>query len=150
MIGRLTKIKLSSKSKAEFEFFKMYFRSHYASDTSDGNSNSDFTRIGKEFHRWVRDNESKLSLHSSNDYIAFLDRLVYFSKVYEKINALTTQRDANKNLYLIVNSDYGFTLQPALILAAVKYGDDADIVDKKIKLASYYLTKVLSWRVWNP
>jgi uncharacterized protein with ParB-like and HNH nuclease domain len=149
MIGKLTSIKLSSKSKAEFEFFKMYFRSHYANDANDANPKSDFTRIGKEFHRWVRDNEIKLALKNSNDFIGFIDRLVFFSSVYEKINALVAQRNTNKYLYLIVNSDYGFTLQPALILASVKFGDSSDIIEEKIQLVSKYLTKVLSWRVWN-
>ena len=38
----------SSKSKAEFEFFKIYFRSHYAQNLSQAkNSSSDFVKIGK-------------------------------------------------------------------------------------------------------
>ena len=34
VVKRLVNIKLSSKSKAEFEFFKMYFRGHYAEEFS--------------------------------------------------------------------------------------------------------------------
>ena len=47
IVKRLVNIKLASKSKAEFEFFKMYFRGHYAEDFSQNkDSNSDFIRIG--------------------------------------------------------------------------------------------------------
>ena len=52
-------------------------------------------------------------------------------------------------MYLIVNDDYNFTLQPALILSAVAYKDDDETIDKKIQLLSRYLTKILTWRVWN-
>jgi len=150
VVRKLTDIKLSSKSKAEFEFFKLYFRGHYAKDFSQAkNSTSDFVRIGKEFHRWVRDNSVDLGLNSSADFIDFIDRVAYFADIYEKINRITVQRNTNDFLYLIVNSDYGFTLQPALILTSVNYKDSDSVVDNKIKLVSKYLTKVLTWRVWN-
>lgn len=150
VVKSLMNIKLSSKSKAEFEFFKMYFRGHYAEDFSQTkDSSSDFVRIGKEFHRWIRDNEKLLKLKNSDDYMDFLNKISYFSKVYEKINVLLNKRDTINYLYLIVNNDYGFTLQPALILSAVAYNDSDDVVDKKIKIISKYLTKVLTWRVWN-
>lgn len=150
VVKRLMNIKLSSKSKAEFEFFKMYFRGHYAEDFSQTkDSSSDFVRIGKEFHRWFRDNEKLLKLKNSDDYMDFLNKISYFSKQYEKINVLLNQRDATNYLYLIVNNDYGFTLQPALILSAIAYNDSDEVVDKKIKIVSKYLTKVLTWRVWN-
>ena len=125
IVKRLINIKLTSKSKAEFEFFKLYFRGHYAEDFSQNkDSNSDFVRIGKEFHRWVRDNDKTiLGLHRSSDYVEFVAKIAYFAKQYEKINALITERDTSKYLYLIVNSDYGFTLQPALILSAIKYNE---------------------------
>lgn len=150
VVKRLMNIKLSSKSKAEFEFFKMYFRGHYAEDFSQTkDSSSDFVRIGKEFHRWVRDNEQLLSLKNPEDYVDFLNKISYFAKQYEKLNLLLSKRDTNKFLYLIVNNDYGFTLQPALILSAIAYNDSDDTVERKIQLVSKYLTKVLTWRVWN-
>ncbi len=150
VVKLLVNIKLNSKSKAEFEFFKMYFRGHLAQDFSQSkNSNSDFTRIGKEFHRWVRDNSLQLGLRESKDFRAFISKISYFARAYSKINDLVISRNTKDYLYLIVNSDYGFTLQPALILAAIKYGDTPDVVNQKIKIVSKYLTKVLSWRVWN-
>ncbi|WP_304065518.1 DUF262 domain-containing protein [Megamonas hypermegale] len=150
IIRKLMNIKLTSKSKAEFEFFKIYFRSHYVDDITQGrNSNSGFVQIGKEFHRWLRDNSIKIGLKTSNDFIQFLNKITYFAGIYEKIDKIVQSRDTRNYLYLVVNSDYGFTLQPALILASISYNDSDDIVDEKIKIVSRYLTKLLSWRVWN-
>lgn len=150
VVKLLVNIKLSSKSKAEFEFFKIFFRGHFAEDFSQAkNSNSDFIRIGKEFHRWVRDNSEKLGLIQSSDFINFIQKIQYFTDVYAKILTLTQERNTREYLYLIVNSDYGFTLQPALILSAICYNDDDETILKKIKIVSKYLTKVLSWRVWR-
>ena len=149
VIRELSQIKLSTKSKAEFEFFRMYFRGHYANDLSQGSSKSDFVRIGKEFHRWVNDNAKALGLLKSSDYVAFIDRIIYFAGIYQKIYKMIQARDTIKNLYLVVNSDYNYTMQPAVIMAAVQYGDSEEIVDEKIKIVSRYLTKVLTYRVWN-
>lgn len=149
-VARLVNIKLTSKSKAEFEFFKMYLRGHYAQDFSQAkNSNSDFVRIGKEFHRWVRDNEAKLDLTSQGAFLDFIERIDYFSGIYERICSKLAERNVSKYFYLIVNGDYGFTLQPALILASINYRDTEEEIDRKIQIVSRYLTKILSWRVWN-
>lgn len=151
-VSRLSAIKLSSRSKAEFDFFKLFLRGHYADSLSQSpTSNSDFMRIGKEFHRWVRDNSagSQLNLNSSDDFVDFIDRIDYFSRQYELIHQLINKRNTKEDLYLVVNADYGFTLQPALILSAISYQDTPEVVKKKIHIVSRYLTKVLSWRVWN-
>ena len=150
IIRDLSQIKLSSKSKAEFEFFKIYFRGHYAEDFSQSkNSTSDFVRIGKEFHRWVSENSPKLELKSSSDFIEFINRIEYFADVYKKINTLMQERNTKDYLYLIVNNDYNFTMQSAIILSAINYKDTDDTIYKKIKIVSRYLTKALTWRVWN-
>ena len=149
VVKLLIDIKLHSKSKAEFEFFKIYFRGHFANDLSQKNPDSDFIKIGNKFHRWLSENNKRLHLHCSDDYIDFLDRITYFSKIYKKINELMEKRNANDYLYLIVNADYGFTLQPALILASVSYLDNTEVVEQKIRIVSEYLTKILTWRVWN-
>jgi uncharacterized protein with ParB-like and HNH nuclease domain len=150
IIKRLASINLSSKSKAEFEFFKIYFRSHYAQNMSTAkNVGSDFAKIGKEFHRWVRDESEELGLKASADYIEFMDKIMFFAKTYIYIMDLIESRNVDDYLYLIVNSDYGFTLQPALIIAAISYNDSTDIINEKIKVVTKYLTKILSWRIWN-
>ena len=68
-IMRLSAIKLTSKSKAEFEFFKVFFRGHYAEELTQGKESSDFVKIGNAFHRWVRENEKLLKLKTSKTSI---------------------------------------------------------------------------------
>lgn len=149
IISNLSLIKLTSKSKAESEFFKVYFRSHYADNLSQKDNSSDFVRIGSAFHRWIRENNNRLELTNSKMYCDFVDRIKYFSEKYKLIYQYIDERKADKYLYLIVNSDYGFTLQPALILAALTYNDNDNIVEQKIQIVSKFITKLLTWRVWN-
>lgn len=149
VIKRLTGIKLSSKAKAE-DFFKIYFRGHYAEDLSQAkNAKSDFVLIGQGFHRWVRDKKQMLHLSNSADFVQFINEISYFAIQYEKINQIVSSRDANKYLYAIVNDDYGFTMQPALILSSINYNDSPEIVEEKIQIVTKYLTQLLSWRVWK-
>lgn len=148
-IEKLSAVKLQTKSKAEMEFFKFYLRGHCAEDLSQGKDSSDFVRIGNAFHRWVRENEELLNLKNSSDFIAFVDKIEYYAKQYILIQSYISSRKVQNHFYLIVNSDYGFTLQPALILASIAFQDSPDVVEQKIEIISKYLTKVLSWRVWN-
>ena len=151
-VSELSAIKLTSKSKAEFEFFKIFFRGHYANDLSqNADSKSDFVLIGQKFHRWVRENSKYLGLKSSSDFVDFIDKIAYFASKYLYIMKKIEDRKGSVSdfLYLIVNNDYGFTLQPALLLSAIAYNDSVTVVDEKIMIVSKYLTKVLSWRIWN-
>ena len=149
-IQSLLAVNTSAKSKLEFEFFKMYFRAQYAEDMSQGpGSTSDFVRIGKGFHRWVREEETSLHLTDSDSYLKFIRRLARYAEVFCKYHTILAARDTKEYLYLIVNGDYSFTLQPALILAAVGEDDTDETIIEKMKVISKYLTKVLTWRVWN-
>ena len=149
MTSKLATVKLSSNQKAESEFFKIYLRAHLADTMSaQKNSNSDYSRIGNEFHRWVCDNAVRLGLLSSDDFVVFIKRLAFYADVYVRINEIIVSKDTEAFLYLVVNNDYNFSMQPAPIIASVEYGDDDKTIDKKIKMVSKYLTKLLSWRVW--
>ncbi|MBQ9565180.1 MAG: DUF262 domain-containing protein, partial [Synergistaceae bacterium] len=145
ILGRLVDI----YPKAESDFFKIYLRTHYAKELSQKKANSDFTEIGSNFYRWIRSKSGELGLQQPSDFIQFLDGLDYFSKVYQGIYERIKNRDTDHWLYLIVNSDYGFTLQPALLLAAVANGDRDKVVEEKIQIVSKFLTQLLSWRIWN-
>ena len=148
-VVRLSLIKLTSKSKAESEFFKVFFRGHYAEDLTQGKMDSDFVKIGNAFHRWVRENEKLLNLKSSKDYVELINKIEYFARKYELIHTLIANRDSEKYFYLIVNNDYGFTLQPSLILSSIGFGDSDEVVEEKIQIISKYITKLLTYRVWN-
>lgn len=150
IVEKLKTITLTSKSKAEFEFFKIYLRGHYANDSTSGQeSDSDFAKIGKEFHRWVRDNNRYIGLDNSDNYNEFINKIEYFANIYIKIHNEIANKNVDDYFYLVVNGDYNFTLQPELVLASINYLDSGEIVKRKIQLVSKYLTKMLTWRVWN-
>lgn len=150
VISNLRKVNLSSRSKAEFEFFKIFLRSRLAVTMSQGKGmDSDFVAIGKSFHRWVRDNDVRLGLTSSEGCMKFIRSLEHYADVYIRIYNIIENRDSEHFLYLVVNEDYNFTMQPAVIMAAINECDSPDIMDEKIHLVSKYICKMLTWRVWN-
>ncbi len=148
-ITSLNKTKIG-KQTVDQEFFKLYFRAQMAEgSTQTKDSSSDFQLIGKGIHRWVKINEKKLGLNTSDDYVDFIDRIQYYADVYVKLQGIIASRNTNDHLYTIVNNDYGFTLQPEPILACICYKDSNEIVTQKIDIVSKYLTKVLSWFTWR-
>lgn len=140
----------TGKQNIDLEFFKFYFRAQMAEGSSQTkDSNSDFQLIGKGIHRWVKNSEARLGLLSSDDYVDFIDRIRYYADVYVKLLEIISSKNSEDYLYVIVNNDYGFTLQPEPLLACVCYKDDDDTVLRKIQIVSKYLTKVLSWFIWR-
>lgn len=141
--------KLDSKTNLDIEFFKVYFRGHLAEGPyQKKGSNSDFQQIGKSFHRWVRGNSKRLNLINSENYEEFISKICFFSSIYKKLYEIIKSRDTENHLYLVVNKDYDFTLQPEPILACINYKDDEKTIEEKIAIMSKYLCKVLSWRIW--
>ena len=149
ILAWLADVKKVSKSKADFDFFKMYLRSQLAEDLNQKNKYSDFVMIGSDFNKWVQSKEKSLKLDTLDGANLFLEKLRYFSSVYVRVCKLIAERNFEDYLYLTINAEFGFTMQPALILASVNYEDSDDTVNRKIALISKYLTKVLVWRVWN-
>lgn len=142
--------KLKPKANLDLEFFKLYFRSHLAEGSSQKkDSSSDFQQIGKGIHRWVKDNSNRLNLKDSDTYEDFINKICFFSSVYVKIFNIMTSRNVKDYLYIIVNDDYDFTLQPEPILACISYNDSDEIIDEKIRIVSKYLCKILTWYVWK-
>ncbi len=140
----------TGKQNIDLEFFKFYFRAQMAEGSSQTkDSNSDFQLIGKGIHRWVKNNEARLGLLTSDDYVDFIDRIRYYADVYVKLLEIISSKNSEDYLYVIVNNDYGFTLQPEPLLACVCYKDDDVTVLRKIHIVSKYRTKVLSWFIWR-
>lgn len=145
--GRLNE--LGPKGKMASDFFKVFLRTHYADDLSQSAANTDFNRIGSEFHRWVRDKDSKIGLLSPSGFLSFIDRIDYFSRIFVWINTLLKNKNSSRDFYMIVNDDYKFTLQPAVLLASASFGETEEQLLRKFSLLSKFLSKVLSWRIWN-
>lgn len=134
------------------DFFKAWLRGQHAQSTRKRKRNAaakDFERIGSEFHRWVREKRNQLNLLTSENFENLIEHeMVYFADQYQKIRKYSDT--FNKNLpELFYVSQFGFTLQYPLLLAAFDRKDDDFTIDKKIRLVCTYLDIVLARRWWN-
>ena len=130
-------------------FIKAWLRAKYAitiRETKAGAVNQDFDIIGGPFHKWVRDERSKLGLNNSEDYEHFIDEFSKFAEVYTLIkNAENTYTEELK--YVFYNAQLNFTLQPMLLLAPIKYEDKLDIIKEKINLTARFIDLYITSRV---
>lgn len=145
--------KLNKIGKEEdADFIKAWLRSQYARTIRErkrGAEPKDFDRIGTEFHRWVRDNESLLNLNNQKDFIAFIkEDFDFYSKWYEII------RKASKELikglkHVFYNAQIGFTQQYQVLLAPLTRDDSEDVIREKLQMVAIYLDVFLNRRMWN-
>lgn len=107
---------------------------------------SDFAKIGREFHKWVRDEHKRLNLNTPNDYEQFIEEFDYFVGIYLRI------RDAEENFaedtkYVYYNAKVNLTLQPLLLMAPIRYKDDAATVTQKINLTARFIDLWINARI---
>jgi hypothetical protein len=99
---------------------KSWLRSQYAASIRErkaGASPQDFDLIATEFHRWVRDNETRLGPGVSADFAQFIERdFALYSRWYERLrraaDALTPGLEC-----IHFNAQHKFTLQYPVLLA---------------------------------
>ena len=135
--------------KGDETFIKVWLRAQYAEtirDTKAGAINKDFDIIGGPFHKWVRDEKSKLNLSFPSDYEMFINKFSKFSDVYIKI------RDAEetfneKTKYIYYNAVLNFTLQPQLLMAPICYEDTWDVITEKMNLMARFIDVLIVSRV---
>lgn len=132
--------------------FKSWLRSQHAVTIREGKANAepgDFDRIGSEFHRWVRDSEKSLGLETSASFAAFIQRdFDFYARQYVVLTHAS--RELQEGLEPIYyNAQAGFTLQPMLLLAPLRPGDNEVTVRRKWRLTATYLDILLARRVWN-
>lgn len=147
-------VKLISLEKNEDEeFFKKWFRAKYAKtvrERKQGSTNQDYEKIGTAFHKWVRENgEKELSLVRSDDYFRFVDeQFRFFSELYLKIQKAKSVLDP-KYPSVFYNHYHTFPFQDVIMLSAVKYGDNEETINKKLKLISEFLEMFIILRLTN-
>ncbi len=138
--------------EVEPDCFKTWLRSQYATKIRErkrGARPEDFDRIGTEFHRWVRDASEAIGLEGSDDFYRFIDRdFDFYSREYLKLVKASQQLTAGLE-HVFYNAQHGFTLQYLLLLAPLKPGDTAAVVQKKLCLVGRFLDILLAWRLWN-
>ena len=151
--GRITELRKLGKNDPS-DAIKSWLRSQHADTIRErkrGALPRDFDRIATEFHRWVRENKDKESLHlkDSSDFRRFIeDDFEFYCRHYQKI------REAAKKLTVGLeaihfNAQNKFTLQYPLLLAPLTREDDDDEIERKLRIVANYIDILIARRVWN-
>jgi len=131
---------------------KAWLRSQYAGSIRERKKDAkagDFDRIGTEFHRWVRENEKLIGLVKSADYVRFVDRDFKFYTAQHETLQLASLKQLVGLETVYANSRLGFTLQYPLLLAPLKYTDDASTRQRKVQIVASFVDILLARRLWN-
>ncbi len=136
----------------EADGIKSWLRSQYAANIRDrkkGAAPEDFDKIGTEFHRWVRENEGRLGLDKSSDFLHFIDRnFLFYSQWYERLRkAALTMTEGLEAVYF--NAEHNFTLQYPVLMAPINISDSEELALQKVKVTATYLDIRINRRIWN-
>jgi hypothetical protein len=131
---------------------KSWLRSQYADNIRErkrGAQPLDFDLIGTEFHRWVRDHESRLGLTSSSEFAHFIERdFAYYSRWYERLRSAAEVLTPGLEC-VHFNAQHNFTLQYPVLLSPVHVNEDEKSALRKIRVAAAYLDIIIHRRIWN-
>ncbi len=109
----------------------------------------DFSRIGTEFHRWVRDNKELLSLHASNNFFQFIKNdFTFYVGWYERIRqAAKAYTQGLEGIFY--NAQNIFAYQYPVFLAPLMPTDNEQEVLRKLRIVSTFLDILVTRRLWN-
>jgi uncharacterized protein with ParB-like and HNH nuclease domain len=131
---------------------KAWLRSQYADtirERKKGARAGDFDRLGTEFHRWVRENEKRIGLAKSADYVRFVERdFKFYTSQYESFQ-LASLKLLKGFETVYANSWLEFTLQYPLLLAPLKTSDDESTRLRKVQVVASFVEILLARRLWN-
>lgn len=135
----------------EADFFKDWLRAQYAEtmrEAKRGALNKDFENIDK-FHRWVRDEQTRIGLVKSKDFYDFvMSRFNLFGDYY--LLMLESARSFSpKQPFIYYNAHNNFTFQYSLMLAPIRVEDEREIVEVKMRLVSAFIDIFIARRIVN-
>ncbi len=148
---KILALKKDGDKSGDETFIKAWLRAQYAEtirDTKAGAVKEDFDLIGGSFHKWVRDERVKLGLGTSEDFELFIKKFAKFADVYLRIRE-AENTFAEETKYIYYNAKVGFTLQPQLLLAAICYEDNWDVIIEKMNLVARWIDILIISRVIN-
>jgi len=148
---RVEKLNQINKEE-EADFIKAWLRSQHAQSIRErkrGAEPKDFDRIGTEFHRWVRDNESLLGLKDQIGFIRFIESdFDFYSRWYESIRKAALKFTEGME-YIFYNAQIGFTQQHQVLLSPITKDDQEEVILNKLRVVAIYLDIFLNRRMWN-
>src|SRR5262245_9064082 len=131
---------------------KAWLRSQYADSIRErkkGAKAGDFDRLGTEFHRWVRENEKRIGLSKSPDFVRFVERdFQFYSDQYERLQRASSESQNGLEI-VYANAWLEFTLQYPLLLAPLRTSDDDSTKLRKIQIVAGFLDILVARRLWN-
>lgn len=131
---------------------KAWLRSQYADSIRErkkGAKAGDFDRLGTEFHRWVRENEKRIGLARSADYVRFVERdFKFYSDQYESFQ-LASLKSLKGFETVYANAWLDFTLQYPLLLAPLNTSDNESTRLRKVEVVASFVDILLARRLWN-
>ena len=131
---------------------KAWLRAQYAETTRErkaGSTDRDWELIGTVFHRWVRDNSSKVGLGTAAGNTAFMrQELPFLARAYRLIVQASHQYTPGlESVYYNAHND--FTWQSTVLLAPLVITDNDDTVRRKLEVTAAYLDIWIMRRVVN-
>ncbi|PZO37602.1 MAG: hypothetical protein DCF17_15650 [Shackletoniella antarctica] len=131
---------------------KAWLRAQHAETSRErkaGATDKDWELIGSTFHRWVRDNDTHLTLGTQSANLEFITtHFTFFAKAYQLV--LNASRIYTKGLEAVFyNAHNAFTWQSTVLLASLCVTDDDATVRRKIAVTATYLDIWLMRRVVN-
>ncbi|MEQ1722286.1 MAG: DUF262 domain-containing protein [Pseudobdellovibrio sp.] len=133
-------------------FIKAWLRSQYANSIRErkaGSIDKDWELIGSVFHRWSRDNSSKIEIgNQEKNLMLMTEHLPFFAKAFRII------LDASSNYEIglesvFYNAHNDFTWQNTVLMSSLQVNDDEKTVRRKIGVVATYLDIWLMRRVVN-
>jgi uncharacterized protein with ParB-like and HNH nuclease domain len=121
---------------------KAWLRAKYAETIRDrraGASDKDWELIGTIFHRWVRDNATRIGVgDDKQNRRLMIEEFPFFARAYQIIlKASTTYTRGLESIFYNAHND--FTWQPTVLLAPLKVDDDDRTVERKLAATGTYL-----------
>lgn len=131
---------------------KSWLRSQYAETIRERKRKAiprDFDLLGTEFHRWVRDHETRLGLSSSSDFASFIEKdFVFYARQYTRLRRATDRLTPGlENVYY--NAQNNFTLQYPVLLSPLRLDDAESEILRKLRITSALLDVLIARRIWN-
>lgn len=131
---------------------KAWLRAQHAESTRDrkaGATDRDWELVGSAFHRWARDNSSRLGIGNQSGNLNWVTRdFPFFAKAYKQIVAASETYTPGLEA-VFYNAHNEFTWQSTVLLAPLVPTDDDDTVRRKIAAVATYLDIWLMRRTVN-
>lgn len=138
--------------KRDANCISAWLRAQYAESTRErkvGAVDKDWELIGPSFHRWVRDNQTRLKVGSEAENLKLVtENFPFFAKAYRTIlNASVSYTPGLEAVFY--NAHNEFTWQNTVLLASLRVSDDDATVKAKLALTASYLDIWLMRRTVN-